>query len=339
MPNLYHYEQSGTATFYINLVNTNGMPVNADPGQNTIITIKDLIGNTVLAPQNMTSIREGYYIYDWPIPNEQPIGEYNVLVTSIIGGIPRTINDKLNVVKKETEAYLVGSELPYVMSQRKIDLIGGLFYFIREAQEIPIRDEPARRVSEGSNIFNVTFGRWNQSALPEIRRNKSIVNTSLYSVDYNGKIEFSTTITPADNIEVSYNFQWFDMSELAEYIYLATQEINFTAPGTSYSVDQSPPMWDPAIIYGAAASALRRLIFGLAWQQPQLVYGMSSLQREGLTAAKDVFQSLLTSYAELFAEYKKQVKRARWPHGASIVVPEYTLPGGRSRWFRYLYKS
>jgi len=339
MPNNYHYERGGIATFYVNLVSTSGLPANPDSGGKVKITIEDSLGNTVLAAQDMNSIREGYFVYDWDVPYEQPLGEYSVISTATVDTLPITITDTLHIVQAETEEHQTGGEIPYVMNQRFADLIGGLFYFIREAQEIPVVHERAKRLQAGGNVFKVTFGKWNQSALPEVRRNKVIMATNEYELNYDSLIEFNIPISDHDNIDVSYNFSWFDMSELAEFVRLAVEEINFTPPGSNYLPGQTPPNWDPAVIYGSASHALRRLIFALAFQQPQLVYGLNALDRDGVNHSKDVFQSLLTSYSDLFLEQKKWVKRSSWPQGANIVVPEYTLPGGRSRWFRYLYKA
>ena len=339
MGNIYHYERSGEATFYVNLVSTSGLPANPDSGGFVMITIKDSLGSTILEEQKMTSIRPGYFVYDWPVPYEQALGEYSVISTATIDTLPITITDKLYIVGAETEQYQTGGEIPYVMTQRYADLIGGLFYFIREAQEIPVRNERAKQVAAGSNFYKLTFGKWNQSALPEVRRNKIIMATNEYDLNYDSLIEFKIPISPHDVIDVSYNFAWFDMSELAEFVRLAVEEINFTPPGSNFLPGATPANWDPAVIYGSASHALRRLIFALAFQQPQLVYGLNALDRDGVNHSKDVFQSLLTSYSDLFLEQKKWVKRSNWPSGANIVVPEYTLPGGRSRWFRYLYKS
>ena len=35
----------------------------------------------------------------------------------------------------------------------------------------------------------------------------------------------------------------------------------------------------------------------------------------------------------------EQKKLGPYPSSKLIVTPEYTLPGGRSRWFRYLFKG
>jgi hypothetical protein len=44
------------------------------------------------------------------------------------------------------------------------------------------------------------------------------------------------------------------------------------------------------------------------------------------------------SYAEAWKSAKEE-KKNRLYSIAAIVQPEFTLPGGRSRYFRYLYKG
>ena len=60
---------------------------------------------------------------------------------------------------------------------------------------------------------------------------------------------------------------------------------------------------------------------------------------EAARAAQATLKDLYATYTELWAEFAKNVKTLKLPGSAIYVTPEYTLPGGRSRWFRYLYKG
>ena len=54
--------------------------------------------------------------------------------------------------------------------------------------------------------------------------------------------------------------------------------------------------------------------------------------------AKSTFQSMYKDYQSVWDEMAAGIKKAL-PGTNMIVVPEYTLPGGRARWFRYLFTT
>ena len=105
------------------------------------------------------------------------------------------------------------------------------------------------------------------------------------------------------------------------------------------SFDSMPPAWNAGVLIYAAVLALKRLIFGLSWQEKRIMYRDPVT---GETYANDVasqLQNLYQSYSETWNQFKQDVKTLKLPGIAAYVTPEYTLPGGRSRFFRYLYKS
>jgi hypothetical protein len=62
----------------------------------------------------------------------------------------------------------------------------------------------------------------------------------------------------------------------------------------------------------------------------------------GREAAKDAisnFMSLKENNEKEFTTDKKQMKKSTYPQIRVVSTPEFTLPGGRSRWFRYLYST
>jgi hypothetical protein len=48
-------------------------------------------------------------------------------------------------------------------------------------------------------------------------------------------------------------------------------------------------------------------------------------------------ETLKKNYEEEFTRLLEQKKFGRYPRTKAITVPEFTLPGGRSRWFRYMF--
>ena len=86
----------------------------------------------------------------------------------------------------------------------------------------------------------------------------------------------------------------------------------------------------------ASSDAIRSMLLSLMFQETQLVYG-------GADAAKNAFsqlESLKKNYEETWTKGLEQKKNGPYTGLTKmVVVPEYTLPGGRSRWFRNLFST
>jgi hypothetical protein len=88
---------------------------------------------------------------------------------------------------------------------------------------------------------------------------------------------------------------------------------------------------------GAAAFAYRSLFASLAYQEKRLIFDNHSWE-QGWQQIKDLFKALWESYEKMW-ELALKGKSARLPRIASVITPEFSMPGGRSRLFRYMYKS
>ena len=86
----------------------------------------------------------------------------------------------------------------------------------------------------------------------------------------------------------------------------------------------------------AAIFALRRLIMDLHFQEPAKVFG--GMERaDKLMGSLDSLKKNMEE--ELNAWYDQKRKQPYSGLTKTFTVPEFTLPGGRSRWFRYLFKG
>ena len=190
-----------------------------------------------------------------------------------------------------------------------------------------------------STIYSLAYGNWNRDPRPKVRLNNRLIDDGWY-VDWNGKIYFDKLMAPEDNVYVAYNFAYFNDEELMGFLMLGLKMMNTVPPASVVysSLVTMPYEWDAPVLVFAAITALRRLIFGLNWQEKFVIF----TRPENMEATQQVIQNLkdlLSQYETLWLEIKKTVKTAKLPGIAQYVTPEYTLPGGRSRWFRYLYKS
>jgi hypothetical protein len=334
------FRRGSIATLYANFTELSGMSVDP-PAPKMSVYYKDTL---ILSPVTMLKAKDGLYYYDWDIPATTTLGQYAVLFEAVIDGIEVQGENDVFILPASIDNS-VGSgggemlNLPECdvteISSRMSDLIGAVFYFIEEAQTIPIYDEQAV-ILESETVARGTFKMWNNLAFrsPIVRKNGEQI-TSGYSVNFvRGYLDFDKPLLETDTIELDYNFRCFDDCALAQYISASLQDINIVAPATSYTIENLPAVWESTVIYGAVAHALRRLVFKLNFQEKAIIFG----GRDSISEIISNFSALLTQYKEKFEDQKTLVKRGRWPTPYGVVVPEYTMPGGRSRWFRYLYK-
>lgn len=329
------YAQGTKATLVISTIRARGEPANFT---NPLIRIEDNTQTiTVVADTAMTRAPEGFYFFDWDVPAALTPGLYIATFSSDLGDVTYEKKQEITVVAN------VDMPAQRVMNQNaEADLIVGLYYMIKETQEIPVEYEQAKISSNGLKAV-LTFN--NLNAFYDkmtVYRNQEIVNTG-YAIDYdNGEIIFSNALTEFDTINVDYNFSWFKADELMTFMRMSVNEINLIPPGGgARTIGNAPEIWYPAIIYGAAKNVYRRLIHDLSYQQPRLVFGIGQdgSGSGGVDKAIENFKYLKENYEKDFEEAAKNAKRNTWPSPGTIVASEFTMPGGRSRWFRYLYKS
>jgi len=193
--------------------------------------------------------------------------------------------------------------------------------------------------SRFSTTYNLAYKNWLQDPRPIVRLNNRIVDDGWHA-DYDGKIFFDGLMAEEDSINVAYQFAYFSPEEVLSFLGLGLKMMNSTPPAsvTYNNLVIMPAEWDAPVLLYAAVTALKRLVFGLNWQEKAILFGKPD-NFERSQSAIDNFKGLYTDYNTLWLEVKKDAKTRKLPGIAQYVTPEYTLPGGRSRWFRYLYKT
>jgi len=218
------------------------------------------------------------------------------------------------------------------------------FAFLEGATRIPVYAEVLRsNDSTSPNIFYSAFTNWNIRPRTIVRRNQLIIGQG-YTIDYkNGQIIINNntlthgTIDYSDQIDVDYTFNYFTDEEINAYFKQAAAvwRINppFGGPGTIYSAGAT---YGQILMVGAAMYAYRALLLGLTLQEKRIIFDNESWN-DGWKQTKDIFSELYNSYKEMWDKLL-EAKKVNLPNISSIVTPSYTLPGGRSRFFRYIYK-
>ena len=327
------YVQGTLATFIISTIRARGEPTGFTNPQIRIETTD--LSSVILADSNMTRAPESYYFYDWQVPSNLTPGTYRATFSSSLNG---EIFEK-----KQYITIIANNGIPaqqILTTNKESELVVGLYYMIKQTQEIPVEYEMAKVSSNGLKAI-FSFQKWNTFYDKQtIYRNQEPINTG-FTVDYDhGEVIFEDALTEFDTIHADYNFSWFNAEEMFTFLKLSINEVNLVPPGSGVQLANAPELWYPAIIYGAAKNVYRRLIHDLSYQQPKIVYGLDpSGQGGGFEKAIDNFRYLKENYEKDFEQAAKNAKRNQWPTIGAIVAPEFTMPGGRSRWFRYLFKG
>jgi hypothetical protein len=191
--------------------------------------------------------------------------------------------------------------------------------------------------SKFSTKYNFAYENWRKDFRPVVRLNDRIVEDG-WVVDYNGHIYFDGKMSPEDSVNVHYQFSCFSQEEVLGFLHMGLRMMNSKPPAseTYPSLDTMPGIWDAPVLLYAAVMAMRRLVFGLNFQEKRMIFGETA---EEAQQAISNFQSLYQEYQSQWDEISKDAKTRQLPGISLSVTPEYTLPGGRSRWFRYLFKT
>ena len=160
----------------------------------------------------------------------------------------------------------------------------------------------------------------------------------LYKCDYMGNIYFVSaagdpvSIQSYDTVFVSYSTKAFTSQHMNSALNMALQTINAQPGAPKYpSVASVPYYYDPALVFGAAYYLLRSLLVQLTQRQRRLLLddpdaSMVENLRQAAQMYKDDFDKLL-----------EKLPIAFYPGIRGVVVPEFNMPGGRSRFFRYIW--
>jgi len=326
------YAQSTLATFVITTIRSKGEPSGFT---NPYLRIESTDGtSTILASSEMKRAPESYYFYDWEVPADLTPGTYKVIFSA---DLESQTYEKAQLITVISNSSLPTQEI--LTSNTESELIVGLYYMIKKTQEIPMQNEQAT-ISPNGLRATFAFDKWNIFYnKTRIYRNLEEISTG-YTINYDaGEIIFDSALGEHETVSADYSFSWFGPEEMATFLKFSLNEINMVPPGSSKTLANAPIVWYPAIVYGAAKNVYRRLIHDLAYQQPKLVYGWDGADGGTWKDAVEQFRTLKENYEKDFEQMSKNAKRMVWPSPGIVVTPEFTMPGGRSRWFRYLYKG
>jgi hypothetical protein len=173
--------------------------------------------------------------------------------------------------------------------------------------------------------------------------NPNYPNGLYYRFTNEGKLYFfnnygnPVSIQEYDTILVTYYVKLFTNAQINNALYLALQAIN-AQPGLNKisSVVSVPFYYDQTLVAGATYYLLRQLAVGLNSRERRLL--VQDPDQGSFDAVANI-KDTAKMYQEEFGELLKKLPLAVRPIMGTISVPEYALPGGRSRLFRSLWKG
>ena len=311
------FRQGETVNLYAKVTDLEGTPV--DP-YSIICTVSGPVenGSVVEVSSGIPYKADtGFYIYSWNIEPDAGVGTYEADWEYVVN------DEEIH----ETQTVMVTDatpSAPYFYTETWKAYRAALEHHICCAQSIPVYYEQARQ-SYDNKTFKFAFKNWNRSCSPRVYRNEILVSSG-FEVDYdNGQVTFTNTLLKQDQINIDYNFKWFTDDDLNRFLLNSLQTINVFPPHSTYSLDSLPAKYSPAVLYGAAKDALRQLMMCLQFQQPQQVFGGS----ENAQKAFANMETLKQNYSKDWEKLVDQKKLGPYPTTYMVVVPEYTLPGGR----------
>jgi len=295
---------------------------------------------SVILSARATSERMGLYYIDWLIPVDQPSGRYYDrwnYTYPYPNDVVKSEMTYFDVNRADTWMTFSGATMSMEISDKMRTMVAALDNdFIYEVQHIPLYWEQMNRTEDAAK-FSSAYKNWKHDPKPLIRMNGAMMNNGWIADYAGGNVFFESPPSEGNDIMASYTFSYFSLPEIVGFLNEGLRAMN-AIPPASYSynnVQQIPKHWEYGVLLVAAIHALRRIIMGLTMQEKSIIFGES---REAADAAYSKFQTLYQDYSTLWLELSKDIKKTLPTIGVN-VTPEYTLPGGRSRWFRYLYTT
>ena len=217
----------------------------------------------------------------------------------------------------------------------RLDQLDALMDLLSEVMEVTVDRELGRIENETTVSF--TWDNWSTVEDPKIFLNDVLLESG-YTVDrQKGIVTFDSPLrinNPIDRVEADYKHGVFSQAQLINFMEIGMAEFNAQPRQSNFTIKNAPAYAQAAVILGGAYYAICAILMGLINQQSRVRWGDENTW--------DKVQGILTTLKE---NYKSSVtkiyesKKLRLAQPAAIVVPEWTLPGGRSRFFRYLYKE
>jgi len=269
----------------------------------------------------------GIWYVDWFVPLSLSVGKYyDIWRFQFVGGsiVERRIFE-IDVHTADSYIQWISPPIAQQLGETAVSMLQELNNsLVFEAQHIPNYWEQGYPID--TNTLNFAYKNWNTDPKPLLRKNNRLVQTG-WTLNYDGLIRLESNIRPDDSFFAGYNFRYFSDEELLTFLNEGLYMMNATPPAsqTYMMIAQAPFVWRAGITLYASIAALRRLVFGLEFQERGIIFGEDWNQ---VNAVIGNLRQLYNDYMTLWMEIRKDIKK-KLPSIYQSVSPEYTLPGGR----------
>lgn len=142
-------------------------------------------------------------------------------------------------------------------------------------RQITIYNEQAKQVGPAS--WQLTYPTWNDAFPVKTYYNGQEITPA--SIDYIlGSVTFTNAAVDGDNVNVTYNIDWFPVGILAGFIFRAIDIINGsgTTTATEYDINSAPSHWDGVITDLVVAMCMEKLILDYDLWHGRLIFALGA---------------------------------------------------------------
>ncbi len=138
-----------------------------------------------------------------------------------------------------------------------------------------------------------------------------------------------------DQIHVTCVFRFFSDDELDLFLLNGLNAFNIFPPHTGHmSFGTIPQHYVPPVLYGAAVDAIRTFMQALIWPKNRALFET----HEGADKAFEQYNTIKENYEKQWQTLSEQKKLFPYAGLHALVLQSmYNIPGGRARFFRYLF--
>jgi len=150
-------------------------------------------------------------------------------------------------------------------------------------RQIPIYDETGTITSTGGTTWRLSYPNWNVAFNEMVYLNSQLVTPA--SVDHIlGTVTLGAASNDGDNVNVTYNFDWFPAPKLAGFIYRVVDVINNSGEATSstnYTINDAPANWDGVIADLTIALCMEHLLLCQNLWLGKLIFAIPNVMEDG----------------------------------------------------------
>lgn len=319
------FTQKSVGSFILKSFSQSGFPKDPSP---ISCTIKDS-SNSDIEELKVDKVKDGVFVSEYSIPATQDVGNYVAFWEYTLDGVDYEEEHNFVISKYNDNGASLYTGMILLMRDSLELLIG-------DYQNVPIYDEQAKPTFDKKKFF-FTKQLWNPSPNTRIYRNGKIISKG-FDIDFqSGCVTFDSPLDDVDIVNADYTFKFYSDEQLDRFISNGIHILNSFPPITRYNIGSLTGINERHIVpilYAAAVDALRNLMLKIQTQENAYIIGSERADQvfSNLETLKKNYEEMLNSLLEQkkYMPYKGLTKM--------LIKSNLTLPGGRSRWFRMMFK-